>query len=308
MAAFRHPVLLRRLLLTTALLMAALTPLPTAAQQVAAMVNGEPITELDVTQRSRLLQLSREDASRQKALDQLINDKLKLQVAKRYRLEIPDADVEASFAAMGQRMRLNPQQFAQALSSGGISASALKARIKADIAWQQIIRGKFQASLQIREKDIAAHLERSKDDKDAVGYDYTLRPILLIVPRGSPEATVAARRREADGLRTRFQNCEEGLAFARGLRDVAVRDPILRSSADLSEDLRKLLNETPIGRLTPPDVTPQGVELFAVCDKRETTETPGKRQAREELFGQQFQARAERYLKELRRSAMIELR
>ena len=87
-----------------------------ATAQVVAMVNGEPITSLDVTQRIRLIQLStKKSASRQEALDELINDKLKIQLAKRYISEIPERDVDNQFNNVARRVGLTPQQFAQVL-------------------------------------------------------------------------------------------------------------------------------------------------------------------------------------------------
>jgi peptidyl-prolyl cis-trans isomerase SurA len=71
--------------------------------------------------------------------------------------------------------------------------------------------------------------------------------------------------------------------------------------------LRDILNKTELGHLTPPETTQQGVELFALCDKKvTTTETPEKRAAREKIFGEQFLAKSKSYLRELRRQAMIE--
>jgi peptidyl-prolyl cis-trans isomerase SurA len=109
-------------------------------------------------------------------------------------------------------------------------------------------------------------------------------------------------------LRNQFQNCEEGLRLARGLKDVAVRDPIIRSSADFQAAQREVLNSTPVGRLTPPDVTMQGIELFAVCEKKESKggDTPTKREAREKIVQDRFATQAKRYLEELRKQAMIE--
>ena len=67
-----------------------------------------------------------------------------------------------------------------------------------------------------------------------------MSPVVFIVPRGSPDAAYEARKREAEALRARFQNCSEGIPFARALRDVAVRDrsrssrPTCRSSCATS--------------------------------------------------------------------------
>jgi peptidyl-prolyl cis-trans isomerase SurA len=282
------------------------------AQQVAAIVNGDLITTLDVAQRIKLTELSTHKTQpRQEALDELIDEKLKLQVAKRYVIEITDKDVNAAFDGIARRAGATTQKFSESLTAAGISVPALKARIKADIAWSSIIRGKFQSALQVGEKDILDALQaRKKDDKpETVTYQYTLRQILFIVPRGSPPNMFEARAKEAEALRGRFQSCDEGLPIARALRDVAVREPLTRASVDVPAAQREVLDKTPIGHLTPPDITLQGVELFAVCTRDQVSgETPGKREVREEITNERFNAQAKRYLKELRRSAMIEIR
>lgn len=307
----KHPFAWWRAVATAAATLVALSHGPAAAQQVVALVNGEPITAMDITQRTKLILVStRQTASRQQVLDELIDEKLKLQVAKRYKLEITDAEVDAAFNNIATRAGNNPQQFAQALQAQGITPEAVKSRIRADMGWGQIVRGKFSSRFQIRERDILDKVQSlQKGEGPPVGYEYTLRPILLIIPRGAGEQEIAARQREAEGLRTRFQNCDDGIRLARGLKDVAVRDPVYRTSGDLSAGMREILEKTPEGGLTAPEVTRQGIELFALCRKRETTsELPGKREVRETMMNERFVAQGKAYLKELRAGAMIEYR
>ncbi|HVX92092.1 MAG TPA: SurA N-terminal domain-containing protein [Xanthobacteraceae bacterium] len=297
---------------------AAMVHAPAAAQQVVVIVNGDPITTYDVEQRSRFIQLvSHKTASRKEVIDDLINERLKIQVGKRYKLEITDKDVDAAYGEMAKRMRLSPQQLTQALAHGGVDANTLKSRIRADIVWGQIVRGKFQSSFQFNEKDVLQAIETSKKDEkgdkpdksELVGHEYTLRPILFILPRGAPESAIEARRREAEALRARFQNCETGIPFARALRDVAVREPIIRNSADLAPALRDILDKTDVGKTTSPENTPEGVQIFAVCAKRETkSDSPEQREVRDKLFAEKFQEKSKRYLQELRKSAMIEVK
>jgi peptidyl-prolyl cis-trans isomerase SurA len=168
------------------------------------------------------------------------------------------------------------------------------------------VRGRFQQSLQIGEKDILTAMESKPDD--TVGYDYTLRPILFLVPTGSPEAFIDGRKREAEALRGRFQGCEEGIAFARLLKDIAIRDQVVRSSADIPEELRKVLDGVEVGKLTPPEVTKFGVEMFAMCAKKESAadNTPGKRKVRDTIANERYEQRSKQYLQEIRRGAMIE--
>jgi peptidyl-prolyl cis-trans isomerase SurA len=294
--------------LAAAALAAALCAAPAHAQ-VAAVVNGEPITALDIAQRTRLIQLSTQKTPpRQEVLDELIDDKLKVHLARRYIAEVPKREIDGAYGNMARRAGMTTDQFGKAMGQVGISVESLKARIHADYVWTQIIRGKFKSSLQIGEKEVAAKLGTQKDP--ASGFDFALRPILFLVPRGSAPAAYEARKREAENLRSRFQSCAEGLRAAMTLPDVAVREVISRQSSDLGQQQRDVLNNTPVGKLTPPEVTSQGVETFAVCEKKAAVggESPREREVRETMYQEKYQALSKKYLKELRSQALIEIR
>ena len=138
------------------LVLAAAAPAaPARAQQVVVVVNGEPITALDIEQRSKLTQISTQKTpSRQEVIDELITEKLKVREAKKWGLEVTTSEVDQAYATMASRMRLTPDQLTQQLGRSGINPATLKHRIRADIAWPQLVRGRFQASLQIGEKDM----------------------------------------------------------------------------------------------------------------------------------------------------------
>jgi peptidyl-prolyl cis-trans isomerase SurA len=291
------------------LLLTAATASPAVAQSVVVIVNGEPITAIDIEQRTKFIQLStQKTASRQDVLNELIDEKLKVKEAKRWGIDIPDSEVDNSFTSMAGRMRLSGEQLTQNLAKSGVGPNTLKTRIRADLAWQALVRGRYRESLQLSDKDVVSALETSKtDESETMSYDYVMRPILLLVPPGSAEAAFESRRKEAEALRARFKTCEEGLGFARGIRDVAIRDRVIRSSGDLSPDLRKVLDGVPVGQLTAPEVTRLGVEMFALCAKQESkSDTPGKRKARDSVYNERFEKTSKRYLSELRKAAMIE--
>src|SRR5262245_51553950 len=94
-----------RKLMAAALLIAAAT-VASWSQNVIVMVNGEPITALDVEQRVKLITLTTQKApNRQQVIEDLIDEKLKIREGKRWTLEITDADVDSAYANMGSRMR-----------------------------------------------------------------------------------------------------------------------------------------------------------------------------------------------------------
>jgi peptidyl-prolyl cis-trans isomerase SurA len=279
------------------------------AQEVVALVDGEPITALDIEHRMKFLQMSAQKSpTKKEALDSLIDEILEVHEAKRFNISVPESEVDNSFANVAVHMGADADKLKEMLTKGGSSVGTFKHRLRAQLAWNALVRGRYKSSLEIADTDVEAALDLHKSqDKNEVGYEYVLRPILFLVPRGSPDSAFEARKRDADTLRTRFETCADGIPFARALREVAVRDQVTKFSADLPEALRNILNGTDVGHLTPPEQTTEGIQMFALCSKRENkTDTPGKKEAREELFEKRFGAQSKRYLAQLRRSAMIE--
>ena len=279
------------------------------AQQVVALVNGVPITQLDIEQRSKLEQLStQKPPPRQEVLSNLIDEILEVQEAKRFEVVVPDAEVDRSYSGVADRMGVDKEKLTEMLVHAGASPTTLKNRLRAQMAWAALVRGRYKSSLEVADTDVEAQLNlHPTDEKKDVGYEYTMRPIVLIVPAGSPAPIYEARKREADALRTRFSDCNIGITFARALNEVAVRDQIIKFSADLPEQSRAILDGTEVGHLTPPETTSEGIQMFAVCAKRESkNDTPEKKQIRDQMFEKKFGARAKRYLQELRSQAMIE--
>lgn len=283
--------------------------LPVAASaQVVVVANGSPITELDIAQRTKLIATStRKTPSRQDVIQELIDDRIKIAKAKVYGMEVSDTEVDSTFATMAQRQHMTTQQFSQVLERSGIMPQTVKARVRAQLTWNQLVRAKFGSTLEVSDADVTKALIETKESDTGVGYIYTLYPVVVLAPRGSAETLLRAKLQEADGLRQRFTSCDTGLRIARSMRDIAVREPVTRSSSDLPEQFRNLLASIELGHLTQPEPTDQGLQMFAVCNKRQTTaDTPAKRQAKEQIFNKRFEVESKRFLDEIRKQAMIE--
>jgi peptidyl-prolyl cis-trans isomerase SurA len=286
---------------------------PVHAQAIAAMVNGEAVTTVDIEQRIKLVQLTgKKVISREEALEELINDKVKLKEAKRYGLDLSASDVDAAYTNMASRMRMNDEQLNKTLENNGIRPQTLKARMKADMTWGNLVRGRYNSTLTPADKDIRAAMgeKEGSDDKSLTeSFEYKLRPIVLIVPRGAPASATELRRKEAELLRGRIESCDQAADFFRSMRDAAIRDPVVKTSADLPAPLREMLDKTTIGKLTPPEVTKQGVEMVALCSRNPTkADTPAKRALKEKIYSERYEAKSKSYLQEVRKGAMIEMR
>ncbi|WP_430650162.1 peptidylprolyl isomerase [Bradyrhizobium lablabi] len=291
-----------------AMLAGGISPLP--AQQVACMINGEPITSLDIEQRTKLNFLTtRKQMPRQEVIDELISDKVKIKEAKRFGVDPSGSDLDQAYGGMAQRMRITPEQLTKSLESQGVRAETMKARLKAEMVWGSLVRGRFKESLQVGEKDVNAAAEQGGESTQVDAFEYKLQPIVLIVPRGSAQGAIDQRRKEAESLRERVQSCEQGNSYFKSMQNAAIRDIVTKTSADIPGPLRELLDKTPVGRLTPPEITKQGVEMVALCERKPTKiDTPKKREIREKMYAQKYEAKSKSYLNDLRKAAMIECR
>jgi peptidyl-prolyl cis-trans isomerase SurA len=283
---------------------------PLRAQSVACMVNGEPITTLDIEQRTKLNFLTtHKRISRAEVLDELTNEKVKLKEAKRFGVDPSASDIDQAYAGMSQRMRISPEQLTKSLESQGVRPETLKARLKAEMVWGSLVRGRFKESLQVGEKDVADAAQQGGEATQTDAFEYKMRPIVLIVPRGSASAAIDQRRKEAESLRERVQTCEQANSYFKSMQNAAIRDTVTKTSADLPGPLRELLDKTPIGHLTPPEITKQGVEMVALCERKPTkVDTPKKREIREKMYAQKYEAKQKAYLNDIRKAAMIECR
>ena len=99
-------------------------------------------------------------------------------------------------------------------------------------------------------------------------------------------ASRAARKASPSPAHSRTSPC--------ATRSSAARPTFLRSCARSSRASRS-------ARLTAPEVTKFGVEMFAICAKKESTadNSPGKRQARESIMAQRYEQRSKQYLQEV---------
>ena len=288
---------------------------PSHAQTVAVMVSGEPITDFDVEQRTKLDELSTHKATtRQAVIQELIDEKLQIREAKQYSVDPGSTEIDAAYGQMASRMRMSSDQLNQMLEAQKIRPETLKKRIKAEMVWTSLVRGRFKESLQVGEKEVNAAARAAGEVKDGdatetESFEYKMQPIVLIVPKGASPTTIELRRKEAETLRGRVQTCEEANSLFKSMQNAAIRDAVVRTSADMPPALRVLLDKTPIGHLTEPEQTKQGIEMVALCSRKPTTvDTPRKKEIRDKMFADKYEAKSKSYMQTLRNAAMIEYR
>ncbi len=291
-------------------LAATMLPSSVSAQQLVAMVGGEPITSRDIEMRSKMLEIfTRRKPSRQETLEELINEKVKLNQAQRLNVEVTNQQVDRAFAGMAASSGRSAADFENAFKQAGVDSRAFKTKLRVDIAWREVLQKMSPGSFQVRDADVAAALAARGESPNKKALQYTLRQLVFVIPKNSPPNLRAQRFKEAESLRGQVDSCDDLIQYARAHPEVVVKAPVRRFSTDMPPQLQKLLENTPDGRLTPPEPTAMGIEVVAVCSRQETvSDLSSRSEVKQQLLASRITADEAQILSQLRRQTIIEYR
>lgn len=283
------------------------------AQGIAVLVNDEPISDYDLQQRMRLITVTtgKHDTNRlrNRAIDELIDEKLMMQEAKRLNISVPPDGVQKQLTEIARRTKMTVPQFKKALSGVGININSFSKRIEAQLVWPQVIRTRFGHSVTVRPEDVEEAMQRKEGPKITSRYEFILQSILFIVPKNASKATTNARRNLAEHLQRGFRSCAETKAQVASIPDVVINDLGRHTSETMSPADRKAFGKLDVNSTTEPRVQDSGIELIAVCAKNEIKdEKLARRTAEIELLSKEFEAMSRRHLLDLKRDAVIERR
>ena len=282
-----------------------------------AVVNDSAITGYDLGQRARILQalgFPSDDAQRlrERALDMLIEDRLKVRAARSAGIVADETTAEAGIAELSARASVTPEVFRSTMASAGVSPMALDDMATAEILWRQVVRARFLSRAEPSEAEIDAALGLGVDGADQ---EFQVQEIGL--PFGDEGRSEAATLQLAEDLRAAIQN---GVSFESMARQYS-RSPSAAQGgnvgwvegARLPPELRRTLAAMEVGEVSAPQLVPGGYSLVRLNGLRAKTVTaasdPEARQrARLQLVGETTGRLAEGLLQELRRDALIEIR
>jgi peptidyl-prolyl cis-trans isomerase SurA len=262
-------------------------------------VNGVPISDIEISQRVKLLALEGGGGTK-KAMDQLIDEQLQLQEAKRLNITISDQQVEDAFQQVARNVKLSTDKLRQVLQQAGVSQDTMKARLRAALAWQQVSQMVVMSRVDISELelDTKAQAQLGQD----MSYDYILKEVLFISTSGN----ASARTGQANQYRKAFKGCDSAVQLSLNYTDAAVREMGRRHATQLPDALAKELAGLNVGGITKPRVTEGGVSMLAVCSKTAARDTTFlKNKLRTEQGSEAMKAEAQKFMEELRKKAKI---
>ncbi len=260
----------------TMVLCCMLLSVPTFAATVVATVNGTPITDTDITARTKLMarQGKTSTDNRRVALQNIIDDSVKLNYASNFGVKPTDAD------AANELKRMNLSDLTASERAMAISA------IKADMAWQVIVARTIMPTVDVSTEDVNSM-------KNDLARDQGLPIAMTIVRLTDIPADVAAKL-------TNPKSCDDAVKMAEDLGGYPQR--FTAQQYELSSDIRARVIGMPT--LTWSPVVDNTVLL--VCGSKKSSEY-GKLDSiiKQNAMFKQAMFIADQQLKQLRRKAVV---
>jgi peptidyl-prolyl cis-trans isomerase SurA len=279
---------------------------------VVAVVNDQPITSFDVDQRIKLTSIlgSGKKLTRKQALEILINDVLKRNETARVKATLSEEQLDAAVERLAKGSGTTVEGLTAKLKSVGISIKALRTQLSTNLSFNRVLIAKYKIQATVDEAEVDRKLEAIKQDPRMQPLTaYEIREIVLPVETNDAFASqlMQARAIEAGQIRQNYKGCGSLDEAVSGVFNVKVSKVVQINAEKLPKKMREVLESAGNSSLVGPMQTKQGIQLIAFCGKRSIApEGPTREQVHRMLTEQVYDVYEERYLRDLRRTALID--
>lgn len=243
---------------------------------VVATVDGTPITDTDITARTELMakQGNTSATNRRQALQNIIDDYIKLNYAKNFNVNPTDNDADKELKNM------NMGQISDTMHS------MARLAVRSDIAWGVIMARTIVPTIEVSEDDI-------KSEKSGLARERGLPIEITLVRLVDIPADIAKKL-------TKPKSCEAAIKMAEDFGGYPQKITALQY--ELSVDMREKTAELPLLTWSQPD----GDSVILVCSEKKTKDYKNLDEIiKQNAVYKKAAAVADQQLKQLRRKAVI---
>ena len=211
--------------------LAQMTPLDT----IVAIVDEDIILASEVRDRVKQVKSSAEqrdialpddDTVVQETLDRLILESIQLQLADRFGVRIPDAQLDQSMARIAAQNGLTLEQFRDALTQSGQDYVEMREGLRDELAIQRVQQGSVMRDINITEKEVDNFMT-TEEGAALTEPEYRVIQALLPISRSDNAETRAVKEDFVDGV---LASVLAGMNFSEA---VNVQEPFAFRGGDL---------------------------------------------------------------------------
>ena len=248
---------------------------------IVAVVNQELVTNSEVQQRvvrfeqdaarSRAKVPPREEL-RQQVLEQLIDERAQLSLAREYGMRVDEPEVDRAVASVAAQNQLTLPQLRERLQSDGLEFSRFRSNVRDQLLLERLRDRELSGRVRVSDTEIEDWLTKQKQNTSS-STEYNVAQILIAVPEGVTPERVNQLRARAE---TALQRARSGEDFAALVRELSAASKEnageigLRPLARLPDLFVDVVRPLKVGEVAPKVVrSPAGFHVLRLVDKRE---------------------------------------
>ncbi|WP_245764173.1 peptidylprolyl isomerase [Sulfitobacter marinus] len=231
-----------------------------------AKVNQSVVTEYEVQQRQKFLQLlNAPGATRDRIVDVLIDERIRNEAVADAGIELTPEGIDESLAEFAARANLSTEEFTKALGQSGVSPETFRDFVVNSIGWRELVRARYSSRVQITD----AEIDRALGTASNSGVRVLVSEIIIPAPPENAEQVTALAEQisqsqsvgEFSNYATQYSaTASRGRGGRLGWQDLSLLPPTLQP----------LILALAPGEVTAPLPIPNAVALFQLRDIQET--------------------------------------
>jgi len=184
------------------------------------------VQQIKASATQRGMELPDDETLIQETLDRLILESIQLQLADRFGIRIPDAQLDQAMTRVAAQNRLTLEQFRDALTQSGQSYLQMREALRDELAIQRVQQGSVMRDINITEREIDNFMA-TEEGEAMIEPEYRVVQALVSVSRSDSQDERAAKEDFVDGV---LANILAGADFSEA---VSVIEPFEFRGGDL---------------------------------------------------------------------------
>ncbi|ABS77171.1 peptidylprolyl isomerase [Coxiella burnetii] len=279
--------------------------------QIVAVVNDEIITQSELNHAltaakqqfmQRQISLPDQKTFKKQVLDQLIYQKLQLQVAKHNQIKVTNNEINAAVARISQANHLSQTALKQKLTQEGISYKEFRSQLQKQLIISKLQHQALQDTISINKSDIAAFQKQHAGQ--IASTEYHIATILIPLPASATQAQINHAKGKAALV---LKQLQKGSSFETAMKmHPGSADLGWRSAKELPQVFVKTVLKMKPNEVTGPIQAPNGFHIIKLLDK-EAKNTVSDQQIQRIVYQQKVEKALQKWLTQLRSSAYIHI-
>lgn len=239
---------------------------------IAAVVNDEVITSLDVNERLALVMATSSLSNTPEVItrlmpqivETLISETLQLQEAKRLSITVAQKEIEAAIANIEKERNRPPGSLEAFLKERGVPIRALTYQVRAQLAWNKVVSRKVRRSVVISEEEI---LRAQKAEASAGEEQVRIAAISLAIASPQQEPEVSALAKELQQQLAKGADFNALAAQLSGRSGVKLNPSVWIPERALEPSLAQALRGLKPGEITTPLRSLSSYQIIQLLDR-----------------------------------------